>query len=216
MVQIAKEERRPRGRPQIRCDEDTERLIIDAASEEFQANGYAGTCIGAVAQRAGVSTKTLYRLIPTKEALFRSVISDRIGRLVPAMDREEDGSPDLTSALEHMLIVSSTVTFSEEGIAMNRLVIAECDRFPEIATAFHEMAILQTNRAVESWLRRQCERGLLKLDDPQAAAGILRGMMIMEPLRTALVGQRPPPDPAEIAERARQCARIFLDGCRAS
>jgi AcrR family transcriptional regulator len=62
--------RRPRDRPPVRSDDETRRLIIDAARQEFQANGYAGTCVEAVAQRAGVSTKTLYRLIPTKADLF--------------------------------------------------------------------------------------------------------------------------------------------------
>jgi hypothetical protein len=42
--------KRPRGRPQVRCDEDTRQLIIEAAAKEFQAKGYAATCIGEVAQ----------------------------------------------------------------------------------------------------------------------------------------------------------------------
>ena len=66
-----------------------------------------------------------------------------------------------------------------------------------------------------NWLRRQCERGLIKLDDPQTAAGILRGMMIMDPQRAAMLGQRSAPGPDEIAQRAKICARLFLDGCRA-
>ena len=78
MVEIAEQPRRPRGRPQIRPDSETHRLVIEAARQEFQANGYAATSMGAVARRAGVSTRTVYRLIPTKatpaelrgEALF--------------------------------------------------------------------------------------------------------------------------------------------------
>ena len=60
------EAKRCRGRPQIRSDEETRHLIVEAAAEEFHANGYAATGIADVAKRAGVSTKTLYRLIPTK------------------------------------------------------------------------------------------------------------------------------------------------------
>jgi AcrR family transcriptional regulator len=70
MLQIAEQVRRTRGRPPIRSDEETRRLLIEAAAEEFQANGYAGTCMAAVAQRAGVSTKTVYRLIPNKADLL--------------------------------------------------------------------------------------------------------------------------------------------------
>jgi hypothetical protein len=57
MVEIAEQTRRRRGRPQIRCDEDTRRLLIEAARREFQASGYAGTCINGVLQRAGLSTR---------------------------------------------------------------------------------------------------------------------------------------------------------------
>src|ERR1700733_14297732 len=79
MVQIAEQVRRTRGRPPTRTDEETRRLLIEAAAEEFQANGYAGRCIAAMAQRAGVSTETIYRLIPNKADLLTRVVSDRIG-----------------------------------------------------------------------------------------------------------------------------------------
>jgi len=62
--------------------------MIEAARQEFQANGYAATCMNDVAQRAGVSTKTMYRLIPTKADLFKSVVSDRIGRFMLEIDSD--------------------------------------------------------------------------------------------------------------------------------
>ena len=74
------EVRRGRGRPQARCDEDTRAIIFDAARHEFAASGYAATSMESVARRAGVSTKTLYRLIPTKAALFEAMITERIDR----------------------------------------------------------------------------------------------------------------------------------------
>ncbi len=63
------------------------------------------------------------------------------------------------------------------------------------------------------WLRRQCERGLIALEDPRMAAEMLRGMMIMEPQRAVMLGQRPVPDRSEIAARAKRCAQLFLKGC---
>jgi AcrR family transcriptional regulator len=215
MRQIQNTVSRPRGRPPIRSDDDTRRLIIEAARQEFQANRYAATCMSSVAQRAGISTKTLYRLIPTKADLFTNVVSDRIGRFMLAIDDEVLRALDLPAALEHILIAYGTLTLDAETIAISRLVIGESDRFPEIAAAFYETAILRTNHAIESWLRRQCERGQIRLDDPQAASGMLRGMMIMEPQRAAMLGQRAVPDAEEIAHRARFASQIFLNGCRA-
>jgi hypothetical protein len=42
---------------------------------------------------------------------------------------------------------------------------------------------------------------------------MLRGMMIMEPQRAVMLGQRPAPDRSEIVARAEQCAQVFLKGC---
>ena len=51
---------------------------------EFADSGYAATSMESVARRAGVSTKTLYRLIPNKAALFEAMVTDRIDRFVSA------------------------------------------------------------------------------------------------------------------------------------
>jgi AcrR family transcriptional regulator len=214
MVQIQQSVKRPRGRPQIRCDDDTLRLIVEAAAKEFQAKGYAATCIGDVAQRAGVSTRTLYRLIPTKACLFRAVVTDSIDGFMLAIDEQVLATLTLEAALERILAELGRLTLSQETIAINRLVIGECERFPEIAAAFYEAAILRVSDEMANWLRRQCERGLIKLEDPQTAAGLLRGMMIMDPQRAAMLGQRSAPGSEEIAQRAKICARLFLDGCR--
>src|ERR1700716_871477 len=73
-------ERRDRGRPQLRPDDETRQIIYEAARHEFAANGYAATSTETVARRAGVSTKTLYRLVPNKAALFEAMGSDRLDR----------------------------------------------------------------------------------------------------------------------------------------
>jgi AcrR family transcriptional regulator len=215
MLQIAEQVRRTRGRPPIRSDEETRRLLIEAAAEEFQANGYAGTCMAAVAQRAGVSTKTVYRLIPNKADLLTRVVSDRIGQFVLEIEPDALDALPLPEALERMLLAYGTLVLSERTIAMHRLVIRECDQFPEVAAAFYEAAIRRANDAMARWLRRQRERGLIALEDPQAAAGMLRGMMSMDPQRAVMLGQRSAPDHDEIVGRAKQCARLFLKGCAA-
>jgi hypothetical protein len=132
-----------------------------------------------------------------------------------AIDEQVLGTLGLEAALERILAEFGRLTLSEETIAINRLVIGECERFPEIAAAFYEAAILRVSDAMANWLGQQRERGLVKLDDPQTAAGLLRGMMIMDPQRAAMLGRRSAPSPDEIALRAKICAHLFLDGCRA-
>jgi AcrR family transcriptional regulator len=205
--------KRARGRPQLRSDEETRHMVIEAAAKEFQANGYAGTSMSAVAERAGISTKTMYRLIPTKAEMFIKVVADRIQMFMLVVDDEKLDADGLLPALVRILIAYGRLTLSEETIALNRLVISENDRFPEIGDAFYETAIKRTNVAIATWLRRQNERGLIDLPNTQAATGMLRGMMIMELQREVMLGRRSAPDEQEIAERAALCARLFLRGC---
>ena len=76
------EDRRCRGRPQTRPDDETRQIIYEAARHEFTDNGYAATSMETVARRAGVSTKTLYRLVPNKAELFEGMVSDRLDQFL--------------------------------------------------------------------------------------------------------------------------------------
>lgn len=204
--------RRP-GRPPVRSDEATLQLILDAAADAFRDNDFAGTCMSAVAQRAGVSTKTLYRLVPTKADLFRQVVAERTARFVLEIDDPDDAAEDVRAALERLLTAYGTLTFAPDVLGVYRLVLSETCRFPELGRIFHETAIQHSVEVMAGWLERQCRLGRLRLEDPVLAAGMLRGMMVMEPQRAALLGQAPPLDAAQIAVRARACAEVFLKGC---
>jgi AcrR family transcriptional regulator len=205
--------RRPRGRPQLRSDEQTRAVIIEAAAQEFQTKGFAGACIADIAQRAGVSTKTLYRLVPNKADLFESVIVERAGRAVLEIEFEIGPEADARQVIERMLTAFGELSLEASSIAINRLVIGESASFPEIGKAFHERAIKRTSQAMERALRRLCALGLIGLEDPAEAASMLRGMMIMDPQRALMLGQAPFPEVEVIRARAARCARIFVEGC---
>jgi len=213
MVEIDVVEKRPRGRPPTRTDEETRHLIAEAARREFTAKGYAGACIDEVAKGAGVSKKTLYRLVPAKAELFKTSVTDRIAQFLLAVDEETIGSLDLVAALERLVTEFGNLTLSRETIATQKLVIAESDRFPELARTFYAEAIQKTQAVLAKYLARQCELGVIVLDDPVAAAGMLRGMMILEPQRAVMMGCGAVPSEAEIASRARACVGLFLRGC---
>jgi AcrR family transcriptional regulator len=204
---------RPRGRPRVRPDSETRLRMVEAAELEFQVSGYAGTSMCSVARRAGVSTRTLYRLIPTKAELFREVVSRRIGGFVRASAVEARDQAGLREALTRLLTAYGELTLSQEAVAAYGLVLAECRRFPELGRLFLDEASRGTGEVITTWLLRHQNRGLLRLRDAALAAGMLRGMMAMDPQRAVMLGQRGPLDRGEIAERASACAALFLDGC---
>ena len=210
----AAEPQRSRGRPQLRSDEETRALILEAARSEFAASGYATTGMESVARRAGISTKTLYRLVPNKAALFEAMVTDRIDRFASVVKLRGCQGRDIETALTEALIVYGELILDGEVIALQRTIIAENDKFPEVAETFFHKAIRRTEETLAGWLRAQQARGLIQIDDAAVTAGMLLGMLVFQPQRAVMFGHTPPPTQQEIARRAKQCATLFLEGCR--
>ncbi|MDY0884542.1 TetR/AcrR family transcriptional regulator [Dongia soli] len=215
VLQNKKVIKRGRGRPPARSEEENRRLVVQAAAQEFQANGYANTCIDKIAARAGVSTRTIYQLVSNKAELFGAFIADRAGSFILTVDEAQLDQLPLVEALTRILTNYGKLTLAPETIAIMRLVTAESGRFPEIGRAFYDQAVTKINDVMEAWLVHHQERGAIKLDNPRAAVGMLRGMMLMDPQRDILLGQQDIPTEAEIERRARACATLFLNGCLA-
>ncbi len=56
-------------------------MVLEAALAEFAARGLAGTSTEEVARRAGISQPYLFRLFPTKKALFLALVQRCFDRL---------------------------------------------------------------------------------------------------------------------------------------
>jgi AcrR family transcriptional regulator len=204
---------RGRGRPQARCDEETRAIIFNAARAQFAATGYAATSMETVAKRAGVSTKTLYRLIPNKAVLFEAMVADRMEGFVSRVRlRACEGGRDIEAALADALTACGELMLDGDVISLQRVILADTDKFPEVAETFFHKAITPTQNALAGWLRTQQKRGLIRIDDADVSAGMLLGMLAMQPMRAVMFGHIAPPSRADIAERAKSCAALFLRG----
>ena len=210
----AAEQARGRGRPQQRCDEETRAVIVEAARHAFAANGFAGTSTDALARSAGVSTKTLYRLFPTKAVLFEAMVTDRTDALVSTVKLRACDGGDVEAALAEALMRCGELMLDGEVIALQRVIAGESDKFPEIAETFFNKAIMRIQGALADWLRVQVKRGTIAVDDADIAAGMLLGMLALQPLRATMFGHRSAPSGTEIEQRAKTCAALFLKGCR--
>ncbi|WP_373320719.1 TetR/AcrR family transcriptional regulator [Acetobacter estunensis] len=64
------------GRPDGRISEELDILILKTASRLFGEQGYAATSVEQIAAVAQVGKQTIYRRHPSKESLFKTVISE--------------------------------------------------------------------------------------------------------------------------------------------
>jgi AcrR family transcriptional regulator len=212
-IENASEERRCRGRPRVRSDDDTRQIIYEAARHEFADSGYAATSMESVARSAGVSTKTLYRLVPNKASLFEGMVSDRLDRFLSDVNLQTDDHADIEQALYAALMACAGLSLDEEVVALQRMVLQEAGKSSDIAATFYRNGIQPTQAALAEWLRVQHRRGRIELDNIEEAAGMLLGMVAAAPQRAAIFGGVPLPSRAEIEARARACAALFLRGC---
>jgi len=209
-------ERRCRGRPPLRSDEETRQIIFDAARQAFAADGYAATSTEELARRAGISTKTLYRLFPAKAALFEAMCADRLDRLLSDIDLRMGNDADIEEGLRGALLACADLALDPEVVALQRMVLQESAAFPELAANFYRNGIARTAAALARWLRVQVKKKLVAIDDAEEAAGMLTGMVASAPQRAAIYGGVPLPSRKQIERRVRVAAALFLDGCRAT
>jgi AcrR family transcriptional regulator len=207
------QDRRCRGRPQLRPDQETRQIIYEAARQEFAGNGYAATSMETVARRAGVSTKTLYRLIPNKATLFEGMVSDRLDRFLSQFHLQAD-QVDIGEALYAALMACADLMLDQEVIGLQRMILQETGKFSDLAGTFYNNGIKRTAAALADWLRVQQKRGRIVLDDADEAAGMLLGMLSSAPQRAAIFGGVPMPTRRQIEARVRTCVKLFLRGCQ--
>src|ERR1700722_8068289 len=125
-------DRRCRGRPQVRPDDETRQIIYEAARHEFAGSGYAATSIETVARRAGVSTKTLYRLIPNKASLFEGMLSDRLDRFLSNVNLPVSDPAGIEQALYTALMACADLALDEEVIGLQRMVLQETGKSADL------------------------------------------------------------------------------------
>jgi AcrR family transcriptional regulator len=166
-----------------------------------------------IARRAGMSKKTLYRLFDTKEALFAAVIAAR--RATLEASTESGDCPDVQTAeevLRRFLRGIARFVLAPRQAALYRLVIAESQRAPEIAHAFHREGPSMARAPLSNWLAQQNARGTLRVADPVSAASMLFSMVIADLQMCLLVGEIRPPDDAQIDQSVNRAVDLFLRG----
>src|SRR3954470_8523658 len=129
-----------------------------AAVRVFVQHGYVGATTDQVAARAAVSKQTLYRNFADKQRLFAEVVLDATvtvaGDLATAALVNLDGADDVPEALRRFGRSFMTGLLVPEVVRLRRLVIAEADRFPDVARAWFERGFEQMLGTLGAALQR--------------------------------------------------------------
>jgi AcrR family transcriptional regulator len=182
--------------------------ILSAATELFLTVGYGETSIDAIVEISGGSKATLYGYYPTKADLFRAVVDSIVthheGPVLQSLDNVRD---TLIAFAEHRL----RVIFTREHRALIRLIVAERERFPDIARMYYEQGPLHGHAMLRDYFVSLIEQGSIGMRSADEACEFFRGMLMHQRYIEQLYLDAQPLSAEEIGVKARHVVDRFLD-----
>ena len=164
--------------------------ILDAAFEEFVANGFAATRVEDIAERIGVTKGTIYVYFPTKEDLFSAMadyISTPIEELLKDSFSIEGNCVDRLK--EIITLFYDRVSDDRHTRELIRLVISEGSRFPKVVEAHHDKLIGPLFALTQSLLDEGIARGEFR-NAPAALAPVIVAPVLAMMVETLIFGRR--------------------------
>lgn len=176
--------RRPRP-----SHDDVRRSILDATRQIYLEKGYEGTSTDEIASRSSVSKHTIYRHFADKDDLVREAIKTLIS------DAEEQGAEAFDALAATNDLERDLRAFARQHIRdviqpdimrMRRRIIADVDRFPEIALAWYEAGPKRAHEKLAECFERLRDRGVLRVTDPAIAAEQFNWLVLSIPMNRAM------------------------------
>jgi AcrR family transcriptional regulator len=202
------------GRPSLQEAERLGETILAVATDLFLRHGYGATSVEAIAERARISKRTFYHRFPDKSALFGAVVHRIIEGLRPPPDIPLFAGETIDEILRRLAKLMLQAALTPAALALNRLVVAEAQRFPDLAAALdHEGSTAEVLKGIAALLDRETAAGRFKLTNSGFAAAQYMQLVIAIPQKRA-IGVGAPMTQAEIDAWADDAVTLFLNGCR--
>jgi TetR/AcrR family transcriptional regulator, mexJK operon transcriptional repressor len=165
----------------------------------------------AVARAADVSIATLYRHASTKEELFRAIVSQSTdAELFDEKELQGLAKQHLSDALASFAIRYLEVQLGTDRIALQRMVIAEMVRFPDLGADAYAAGIGGASALLGHLLDSRPGGNALWGKNPREAARRFLGMLAGDLQMRALLGVSLPTTVRSKADYAARVVDAFL------
>jgi len=197
------------GRPSRDAAGQLRDRILDAATELLLSHGYGATSIEAIARRARVSKRTFYHRFADKAALMSAVVVKLIDSLRPPARVVLIKGEHLEPILLHLGSLILHAALDARVLQLQRLIVAESGRFPELASAVAKAGGRQEAVALIGDLLLRHER-VAPSQAAFAAQQFLQMIVSLPQLRA--IGLGAPMKPEELHAWVRGTVALFLEG----
>ncbi|MCP1470307.1 AcrR family transcriptional regulator [Sphingobium sp. OAS761] len=121
--------RRRVGRPSAREAERKHEAMLEAALEEFSSHGFHGASVRAIAERAGLSTRTLYNRYTDKAALFAACLE--MSALQDVWEPQERCAALQEQLIDFSIHMQGRLN-QDRQVRLARVIFRECTSFPQL------------------------------------------------------------------------------------
>lgn len=143
-----------------RRKQDRPAEITAAAMAAFAENGYSGTKVDDVANRAGVSKGLLYLYFKTKDDLFKAVIRSFVSPRVDSLVQEvADSKLSAEEFLRGPFTSFAKLMPNSPARVLVRLMIAEGPKHPDLIAWYWENIVSRGIAALRQLIRRGIDAG---------------------------------------------------------
>jgi TetR/AcrR family transcriptional regulator len=179
--------------------------IVSAATRLFARKGFDGTTTRQIASAAGVNEAIIFRHFPSKEQLYRWVVSEQIQQSAPL--RRPTALPSSRSpkkALSHF--AETLLKGGERDVVLTRLLLFSALRDGELSESLFRSYTAGSLELIAAYIREGVDRGRLRKIDPELSARAFVGMVLYHRLIQELfAGDR------HLKADSRQLGRLLAD-----
>lgn len=186
--------------------------FIDAAGHLFIQQGYAAVTMESIATAAGKSKVTLYNYFSNKEELFEAFVVQAGAGAVEELAKVYDENDGAQEILQRLGLALLRLVSRPDVIALNRLIIGEARRYPELARIFFKNGPQRTVDVLVEVIARCMEGGKITARDAETAALHFKGICAGDLIENLMWGTANPPTKRQLEKISKDAVRTFLNG----
>ena len=135
--------------------------FVRAAGKLFVEQGFGAVTMEAIAAEAGASKVTLYSYFPNKDDLFGAFAAEAGKGVIETLETSKVEA-GLQATLQHLGMAYLALVTRPEIVNLNRLIIGEAGRYPQLSRIFYENGPRQTLISICNVIDSLMQRGLLR------------------------------------------------------
>ena len=202
---------KPAGRPRTADMQARQQNLIDCAACLFLQKGYGKVSLEMIAREAHVAVRTIYVKFGGKAGLFNAVIAGERARYFSSMGNMDTDTRPIEQVLLDFGVRFLKLVSTPAAVNLHRIVIAEANANPELASTFNQAGPLQTRDMLKRYFARPEIRAQIRVEVPPAMLPLHFINCIMgDQISRFLFAPQQEPDLAEISAQVAQGLELFF------